>query len=65
MALFLPDANILINALRYDSKAHHECKDWLAGATEAGDQIGLCEVVEIALIRICTLPQLLLPALRP
>jgi toxin-antitoxin system PIN domain toxin len=58
MALFLPDANVLIHALRGDSPAHGFCHRWLTGAAAAGDIIGLCELVEAALLRIPTIPKL-------
>jgi toxin-antitoxin system PIN domain toxin len=58
MALFLPDANVLIHALRADSSEHRSCRQWLTNTAEAGDAIGLCELVETALLRIPTLPKL-------
>ena len=62
MALYLPDANVLIHALRKDSVEHDSCRRWLTSAAAAGDTIGLCELVEAALLRIPTLPKLqLLP----
>jgi hypothetical protein len=56
--LYLPDANVLIHALRADSEAHAPCRSWLVKAAEAGDGIGLCELAEAALLRIPTLPKL-------
>ncbi len=58
MSLFLPDANVLIHALRKDSAEHECCRRWLTKAAAAGDAIGLCELVEAALLRIPTLPRL-------
>jgi toxin-antitoxin system PIN domain toxin len=58
MALFLPDANVLIHALRKDSAEHDSCRRWLTSTAAAGDGIGLCELVETALLRIPTLPKL-------
>ncbi len=58
MALFLPDANVLIHALRVDSAEHHSCRRWLASTAAAGDGIGMCELVEVALLRIPTLSKL-------
>lgn len=58
MALFLPDANVLIHALREASKEHVACRRWLNNTTKAGDVIGLCELVEAAVLRIPTLPKL-------
>lgn len=54
MALYLPDANILINALRRDAPAHESCLSWLLKTTRERNEIGLCELVEVALLRICT-----------
>jgi len=58
MALFLPDANVLIHALRKDSTEHPACRQWLINAANLGDAIGLCELVEVTLLRIPTLPKL-------
>ena len=58
MALFLPDANVLIHALRKDSAEHDSCRRWLMNAAASGDGMGLCELVEAALLRIPTLPKL-------
>lgn len=58
MALYLPDANVLIHALRKESKEHAPCRDWLLHAVAAGDSIGLSELVEAAFLRIPTLPRL-------
>ena len=58
MALFLPDANVLIHALRAESPDHARCRRWLLEVSTAGDLIGLAESVEIALLRIPTLPKL-------
>ena len=46
MALFLPDANVLIHALRKDSAEHDSCRRWLMNAAASGDGMGLCELVE-------------------
>lgn len=56
--LFLPDANVLIHALRGDSAEHASCRLWLTNTATSGDAIGLCELVEAALLRIPTLPRL-------
>lgn len=58
MALFLPDANVLIHALRKDAAEHVPCRQWLTETAGMGDAIGLCELVEVALLRIPTLPKL-------
>lgn len=62
MKLFLPDANVLIYALHKNSAHHRSCRKWLETAAANNDAIGLCELVEVALLRIPTLPKLdLLP----
>ncbi|MFA7343566.1 MAG: TA system VapC family ribonuclease toxin [Terrimicrobiaceae bacterium] len=58
MALFLPDANILINALCKGTASHSACHQWLVETAAGGDEIGLCELVEVALLRIPTLGKL-------
>jgi len=52
MALYLPDANVLIHALRKGSREHDDCRRWLTAPAAAGDAIGLSELVEAALLRI-------------
>ena len=58
MALFLPDANVLIHALRKGTTAHPACHQWLFETAARGDEIGLCELVEAALLRVPTLGKL-------
>jgi len=58
MRLFLPDANVLIHSLRRDSPFHIPCRQWLIRCAAEGDQIGLTELTEVALLRIPTLPRL-------
>lgn len=58
MALYLPDANVLIHSLRKESADHRACRQWLLAAAEKGDEIGLTELVEAALLRVPTLPKL-------
>lgn len=36
MALYLPDANVLIHALRKESKEHESCRRWLTDAAAVG-----------------------------
>ncbi|MDA0345951.1 MAG: PIN domain-containing protein [Verrucomicrobia bacterium] len=59
MALYIPDANILLNALRKDAPCHKVCRSWLQARARQGDSIGLTEVVEISLLRIGTHPKIL------
>jgi toxin-antitoxin system PIN domain toxin len=58
MSLLLPDVNILINAFRKEAPHHAACAQWLADTGVNGDTIGLCESVEVAFLRITTLPRL-------
>jgi toxin-antitoxin system PIN domain toxin len=64
MPLFLPDANVLIHALRKGSAEHPACRQWLLNTAARGDAIGLNELVEAALLRITTLPKLDLVPMR-
>ncbi len=64
MALFLPDANTLIHALRKQVPDHTACRQWLLDAAGYRHTIGLAELVEVALLRIPTLPKLRLVTLR-
>jgi uncharacterized protein len=56
MARFLPDANVLLHALRAESPAHGVCRAWLESISTRGDELLLAEVTEVALLRIATLP---------
>ena len=58
MALFLPDANVLLYALHVESPSHAACRDWLQSIAAREDMLGLSELVEAALLRIPTLPKL-------
>ncbi len=58
MTRYLPDVNILIHALRQNSPAHIPCRHWLEQCTTNGHTLLYCELIEVAFIRICTLPRL-------
>jgi len=58
MALYLPDVNVLIHCLHAASPHHAACKKWLDKSALNGDELGLAELVEVALLRITTLPKL-------
>ncbi|MFM2170414.1 MAG: hypothetical protein RI957_643 [Verrucomicrobiota bacterium] len=64
MSLHIPDANILINAFRKEAPEHQICSDWLRNTSLHGNEIGLCEQVEIAFLRICTLPNIRIAPMR-
>lgn len=52
------DVNVLIYAFRSDSPHHVACRRWLSAALEGDDLVGLSLLVEIAFLRIATLPRL-------
>jgi uncharacterized protein len=56
--LFLLDANVLIYAFRRDSPHHAACYDWLGAALAGGEPVATTSLVELALLRISTLPGL-------
>ena len=58
MPLHLPDANILIHCLREESAGHRACRRWLENLIKRGEPLALCELVEVAFLRITTLPSL-------
>lgn len=58
MPLYLPDANVLIHCLRVESPAHKQCRQWLDEVAKKQEGLALCELVEVAFLRICTLPSL-------
>ena len=64
MALLIPDANVLIHALRQGTPDHPACRRWLVNAAAKADTIALVEMVEVALLRIPTLPRLQLVPVR-
>jgi uncharacterized protein len=55
---YLLDANVLINAFRTDAPAYTANRDWLTHALLAGEAIYASAIVEVALLRITTLPKL-------
>ncbi|MDB6135000.1 MAG: domain protein family protein [Verrucomicrobiales bacterium] len=57
-ALFLPDANIWLNALNQSSRDHAVCRQWLDQATSTGQDLLVNDLTECALLRIGTHPQL-------
>jgi len=56
--LLLLDANVLIYAFRRDSPHHAACYGWLAAALAGGEAVATTSLVELALLRISTLPGL-------
>lgn len=57
MSEFILDANILIYAFRADSVHHEVCRDWLSEQLQQGVELSTPSVVELALLRITTLPK--------
>lgn len=58
MTLHFPDANILIYCLREEAAGHKACRKWLETVARRGEPLALCELVEVAFLRITTLPSL-------
>jgi toxin-antitoxin system PIN domain toxin len=56
--VFLVDANVLIYAFRRDSPHHSACYRWLATALAGEEAVATTSVVELALLRVSTLPSL-------
>ena len=56
--MYLLDANVLIYAFRRDSPHHSPCYQWLTNTLAGEDPIATTSVVELALLRIATLPAL-------
>ncbi len=56
--MFLLDANILIYAFRRDSPSHDPCYAWLRAALAGGEPVATTGLVELAFLRITTLPSL-------
>jgi len=58
VTLHFPDANILIYCLREEAPGHQACRRWLETLTERGEPLALCELVEVAFLRVTALPSL-------
>lgn len=56
--MFLLDANVLIYAFRRDSPFHGRCYGWLRGALAGAEPVATAGLVELAFLRITTLPSL-------
>lgn len=56
--MLLLDANILIYAFRSDSPHHAACYGWLTRALAGEEPVATTSMVELALLRISTLPAL-------
>lgn len=56
--VFLPDANIWLNALNSSTPDHKVCRSWLDKVTSSGATILVNDLTECALLRIGTHPQL-------
>ena len=56
--MFLLDANVLIYAFRRDSPFHSPCYAWLRGALAGAEPVATTGLVELAFLRITTLPSL-------
>jgi uncharacterized protein len=56
--VFILDANVLIYALRRDSPFHQPCYDWLTLVLSQGAEVAAPSMVEVAVVRISSLPSL-------
>jgi toxin-antitoxin system PIN domain toxin len=56
--VFLLDANVLIYAFRRDSPFHDPCYVWLRKALAGDEPVATTGLVELAFLRITTLPSL-------
>ena len=56
--MFILDANVLIYALRRDSPFHQACYNWLTQTLSQGEAVYAPSVVELAVVRISSLPSL-------
>ncbi|MGI8746834.1 MAG: TA system VapC family ribonuclease toxin [Deinococcus sp.] len=55
---YLLDANVLIYAFRPDAAAHAANRHWLTQTLLSGEAVSASAIVEVALLRITTLPRL-------
>ena len=55
--MILCDANVLLYAYDSHSRAHARCRDWLVGALNGSEQIGLPWQTLWAFMRIATNPR--------
>ncbi len=56
--LYLPDANVLLYGFLKSSPHHLPARSWLERVLTDGSQVLLAQLVEVALLRIPTLPAL-------
>lgn len=56
--IFIPDANVLIQAARWDAEYFDACHSWITGALRKGEVVTAPYLVEIALLRITTMPSM-------
>jgi len=55
--MILPDANVLIYALRRDLPQHRVCRHWLASVVSGDERFGISPLVLSALVPITTNPR--------
>jgi len=56
--VYILDANVLIYAFRRDAPQHPACYAWLGQALTTGQRVGTPSWIELAVLRINTLPSL-------
>jgi uncharacterized protein len=54
-----PDVNVLLYAYDSASERHQPCRDWLAGAMNGTEEVGLSFVTVLGFLRIATSPRVL------
>ena len=55
---YLLDANILLYTANANAPKHQQCFDWLMTTLTKGDTVYVTDLIEVALLRIATLPSL-------
>jgi toxin-antitoxin system PIN domain toxin len=52
--MILPDANLLLHAVNSDSADHAGALAWWHGLLKSGEEVGICQVVAFAFLRVST-----------
>ncbi|HLN04068.1 MAG TPA: type II toxin-antitoxin system VapC family toxin [Bryobacteraceae bacterium] len=55
--MILVDANVLIYAYHPSADQHQRSKEWLEGALESGERLGLAWITVLAFLRVTTSPK--------
>src|SRR5207302_11354564 len=57
--MVLPDANVLLYAVNTDMPQHASSKRWIEETLSGNEAVGLAWIVQLAFVRLATLPVLL------